>query len=599
MDKRRQRFFRNTQLSSNVRTSQKSTICDVCWSPRLWKNGHIALILQKEGYEILPTVDKNKIEDYCDPQNPQVFVIDDVLGLYVLERAELKTLERYRDRLIKPTFSETKVLMTCRVSIYRNEQVFKSDLFRKENVVSFHSAENALNENDKYDLLAIYRIDKPPFTYDKQTLTSKMFPFLCNFFSKENQIKSYGHCFFKSPVPCILKLLDKLETENRIHYAALVLLMANGNKLSEETLDNEVLHGKKRDFLKKCKVSQHTDSFQILDALSEMQDTYTDRHGSFFIFIHSYLFEIIAYHFGRRFPELILQYMSSYYIACYIKIDTQNSKKRKRKNENEDDNVENKSTFDEEDNAFNLCIHLKEESQFQHFADRLVKDVEKGDFYVVFRNKAFEEQPVRFAFIETLKKKSFEYLRSIFLSDFNRAFNITDFIHEQSMGHLPDIKYIRCLMTCYRCLQYPESYNARAVNWVIGYGHFFILDFITDQIIKANGTVDDLFQTTLNERHLHSSVMMEQNDTFVEESADQNDTDLEEDSSQDEDLMCESDVGSDNSVNVQMKESNTGYDKDSNSFVEINNDPVLQEQCRLICLGCYSGNLNIVLLLLK
>lgn len=67
--------------------------------------------------------------------------------------------------------------MTCRVSIYRNEQVFKSDLFRKENVVSFHSAENALNEKDKYDLLAIYRIDKPPFTYDKQTLTSKMFPF--------------------------------------------------------------------------------------------------------------------------------------------------------------------------------------------------------------------------------------------------------------------------------------------------------------------------------------------------------------------------------------------------------------------------------------
>lgn len=106
--------------------------------------------------------------------------------------------------------------------------------------------------------------------------------------------------------------------------------MANGNKLSEETLDNEVLHGKKRDFLKKCKVPQHTDSFQFLDALSEMQDTYTDRHGSFFIFIHSYLFEIIAYHFGRRFPELILQYMSSYYIACYIKIDTQNSNKRKK-----------------------------------------------------------------------------------------------------------------------------------------------------------------------------------------------------------------------------------------------------------------------------
>lgn len=160
---------------------------------------HIALILQKEGYEILPTADKNKIEDYCDPQNPQVFVINDVLGLYVLERAELKTLERYRDRLIKPTFSKPKVLMTCRVSIYRNEQVFKSDLFRKENVVSFHSAENALNEKDKYDLLAIYRIDKSPFTYDKQTLTSKMFPFLCNFFSKKKNKLSLTDTVFSNP----------------------------------------------------------------------------------------------------------------------------------------------------------------------------------------------------------------------------------------------------------------------------------------------------------------------------------------------------------------------------------------------------------------
>lgn len=271
----------------------------------------------------------------------------------------------------------------------------------------------------------------------------KCFHFYAISFPKKTKLSLTETVFFKSLVPCILKLLDKLEIENIIHYAALVLLMANGNNLSEETLDNEMLHDMKRDFLKKCKVPQHTDSFQIVDALSEMQDTYTDRHDNVFIFIHSYLFEIIAYHFGRRFPELILQYMNSYYIACNIKIETHNTKKRKRKNENKDDNVENKATFDEEDNAFNLCIHLKEESQFQHFADRLVKDVEKGDFYVVFGNKALEEQPVRFAFIETLKKKSFEDLRSIFLSDFNNSFNIADFIYEQSREHIADTKNIR------------------------------------------------------------------------------------------------------------------------------------------------------------
>lgn len=53
---------------------------------------------------------------------------------------------------------------------------------------------------------------------------------------------------------CILKFLDELEMENRIYYVVLVLLMVNGNKLLEEMLDNDVLFGKKWDFLKKCKV---------------------------------------------------------------------------------------------------------------------------------------------------------------------------------------------------------------------------------------------------------------------------------------------------------------------------------------------------------
>lgn len=45
--------------------------------------------------------------------------------------------------------------------------------------------------------------------------------------------------------------------ENRIYYVVLVLW----NELLEEMLDNDVLYGKKWDFLKKCKVFQYMDSF--------------------------------------------------------------------------------------------------------------------------------------------------------------------------------------------------------------------------------------------------------------------------------------------------------------------------------------------------
>lgn len=46
---------------------------------------HIALILQTEGYQILPIKDIKDIETYCDPHLPQVFVIDDVIGVFGLD----------------------------------------------------------------------------------------------------------------------------------------------------------------------------------------------------------------------------------------------------------------------------------------------------------------------------------------------------------------------------------------------------------------------------------------------------------------------------------------------------------------------------------
>lgn len=69
---------------------------------------HIALKLQTEGYEIVPIKDIRKIEDYCDTQNPQVFVIDDVVGVFGLQETKLNTLSDYKDRIQKPAMPDSK-----------------------------------------------------------------------------------------------------------------------------------------------------------------------------------------------------------------------------------------------------------------------------------------------------------------------------------------------------------------------------------------------------------------------------------------------------------------------------------------------------------
>uniref|UniRef100_A0A8W8NWT2 Novel STAND NTPase 3 domain-containing protein n=1 Tax=Magallana gigas TaxID=29159 RepID=A0A8W8NWT2_MAGGI len=53
---------------------------------------HIALKLQEEGYDILPIKDISDIENHCNPDIPQVFVIDDVVGVLGLDMSEFNKL---------------------------------------------------------------------------------------------------------------------------------------------------------------------------------------------------------------------------------------------------------------------------------------------------------------------------------------------------------------------------------------------------------------------------------------------------------------------------------------------------------------------------
>lgn len=320
-------------MLDQVRNQPYVTIVGVPGSGKTATARHIALTLEREGYEILPIKDKNKLEDYCDPRNPQVFFLDDVLGVFGLDMTEFNTLRKYEDNIMNPVMPNTKIIMTSREVVYKNEKLSDSFILKKEKVIFLNSTENALNDHDKIGLLALYQIDTELLTPDNLASSSNMFPYLCKLFSKEREFKSYGSIFFSNPVHCILQELDKIQKRNKIHYASLVLMMVDAN-LSDKTLlsgnQKSSLKEIKYDFLRKCKLPENTDSFKFQKSLSEMEGTYTNKNGNTFLFIHDTMLEIIAYHFGRQFPELVLQYMCSDYIANYIKVNPTNTKKRKR-----------------------------------------------------------------------------------------------------------------------------------------------------------------------------------------------------------------------------------------------------------------------------
>ncbi|XP_052691399.1 uncharacterized protein LOC128169278 [Crassostrea angulata] len=561
-------------MLNQVRQQPFVTFVGVPGSGKTATARHIALLLQeKDGYGIVSTKNINNIEMYRDPRNPQVFVIDDVLGVFGFDMKELEKLTMYKDRLNEPTMPETKVLMTCREVVFKHEAYSGSILSYKNHVVQLHSEENALNDQDKYDLFAKYNLDKDLLSADTLSKISKSFPYLCKLFSRKEELGHYGPQFFISPVPCILELLDIMKIRNKFHYVSLVVLMTNQNSLSEKDFNNEntTYFGQmKFQVLKRCKVDPTTCSFYFIDALTEMEGTYTEQSQSEFKFIHDSMLEIIAYHFGRHFPELILQYMDSDYIANYIKPDKNKCRKRKREEDNLEQTVDAKEdsyTVADKEYVHDLCIKLQE-SHYHLLADRLFEDIHRGELFNVFGNEALKNPLVLQTFLDVMKSKPYSELFTVFLSELEEQ-QVKQ--AKTSKKHFFSSKSYNLLMNSKWINKYEFYTCARAIDWVIFYGHNQILQFIIDQIIKNTKTVNDLFRTLFNIRSDDYCTTEQGTDCNK-----RNESDIDKNSAG----RC--DVSEDESWSDLCSESGDQF---------FGNEQVFIEKRRLLNLSCYSGDL--------
>ncbi|XP_062594111.1 uncharacterized protein LOC134255601 [Saccostrea cucullata] len=476
---------------------------------------HIALILQKEGYEVVPVSDFRDLTEYCDPQNPQVFVINDVIGVLGVQKAKLESFLEYEQKLIKPSFEKTKVLLTCRETLFN--QLNKSFFTNEQNVIKLHSLENELSEDDQRSILEKHGLDRNLLSSALLTEASRMFPLLCKLYSNDQKFRINGERFFISPIRCIIEDFDKMQQINGLFYATLVLCMLHNNILSEDILkdgENKCLQKMKYAVLESCEVECSTDTFKFVKALSAMEGTYTKRIGTTFMFVHDSMFEITAYHFGRQFPELILQYMKSSYLANYVKL--------------EEYNFENENTFhsksinviyaqtgsgknslevtdvscddkNEVGDVTNLFIKLSK-NLYLMFAERLYRDIENMELYDVFMNNALKDNQFCKDFIAVLGKRTYAELKDVFLS---KQENVSKILGNEKRYHENNEKWNKRIETRQEKLLVdtrggpffvPSTCNVRVISWVIYYGHHQILRYILEQTELHRETQSVLFK---------------------------------------------------------------------------------------------------------
>jgi hypothetical protein len=129
-----------------------------------------------------------------------------------------------------------------------------------------------------------------------QLLVFHMFPFLCKVFSREEKYQQFGENFFNKPFKYFISELDILQHENHIQYAVLVLCLINGSKLSIECLPHECM----QEVFNNCRVNRGTSDEEIKDAIYNMSETYLTKLDTEYTFTHDFIFETIAYHYGRQ-----------------------------------------------------------------------------------------------------------------------------------------------------------------------------------------------------------------------------------------------------------------------------------------------------------
>jgi ankyrin repeat protein len=426
---------------------------------------HIALQLEKQGWEVVPVCRLEEIIQYGDRDHKQVFVLDDVLGIFAADMNIYNHIIKHKEPIFKTIGGTSKLLFTCRKSVYK--EAFKFELFVTENVIDLQSKDNQLTETEKMAICQHHceskGLNTDLYTSLSFTKANHMFPFLCKVFSLDEKYQRLGESFFNKPFEYFINELAKLQVTHTLQYAVLVLCLLNEGNLSVEHLPPEHLQ---KEVFNNCGINLGTPDKQIKDAIHHQSETYFTKLETEYTFTHDFIFEAVAYHYGRQYKHQILKYLSSSYIA-------------------------NKVTVYEQASNEDLCIPISKDI-YLPLAERLYTDIQSMNLFDVFMNKSLQHGPFLDVFEGMLKTKPFDEFESLILGKcMHTTFSVKKSIPE--MNDIIEDDRLQLLFDRVFDVESGPEYNVKVIRWIIYYGHTHLLQEIVNHVECNNHSINLVF----------------------------------------------------------------------------------------------------------
>ena len=477
-----------------VQLQQIATIIGSPGSGKTTTARHLALRLQIDyEFEIVPVDDIAEIKQYGHPKCKQLFILDDVIGVWGFKQKDLAKLDKFSESIFNVLSKQSKVLFTCRKAVYNEANILftfkkekynkfadlKSFAFAEDYVVDLEDIEIRMIDQDRKQILKNHCIQNGlSLTPDEleelsnvsSTVGILMYPLLCKLFCSDAEYRASGREFFEKPYACILNQMDCLKGHKQIQYASLVLCMFCPNKVTKDSFKNQEsrLMEIKSIVFENCRATNVSNT-KIIDALNSMINTFTTRTSEGYSLIHDTVYEVLAFHYGNEHQEDMLLYMSSSFVAHKFKV--------------------NKTSED----FVNLNIKL-DRKHYPAFAERLVRDLKCLELHDVFKNEALKEPCICNAFIDELKKISYLEIKKLFFirqEDTSKIFSRRD-KEIESLRSESQYFYEYFYEFQRQKLLIGETsgeHNIRVISWVITYGHYQLIKFLFDLVSEQKESI--------------------------------------------------------------------------------------------------------------
>ena len=293
---------------------------------------HASLQLSEDGFEIIPVSSPTAIPSQRESLQKQLFVIDDVVGPYRVNKMETDLWDRLRDRILV-AFKEknAKLLMTSRRQVHEDITQILSTMFDLK-IVDLDSNELALSKHERKGMLQAYlenvsmHIDAMQMT--KMCSTKIAFPLLCRMFTaNENFLREKAN-FFRSPSVLFKQELDSLQKYNERMYCVLVLLLFFDVKELQCIFDIQ-RKIERRDVyelvLSACDVPEGISRNSLKKRLLLMTGSYVEFTNPF-QFIHDSLEATLAFHFGSQFQDIFVKCCKLRFIRDKVRLNKPSTK---------------------------------------------------------------------------------------------------------------------------------------------------------------------------------------------------------------------------------------------------------------------------------